>query len=42
MVANKIDKAPIALILAGGSGTRFWPMSRKDLPKQYLPLTSSH
>lgn len=42
MVANKTDKAPIALILAGGSGTRFWPMSRKDLPKQYLPLTSSH
>ncbi len=24
------------VIIAGGSGTRFWPMSRKDLPKQFL------
>jgi mannose-1-phosphate guanylyltransferase/mannose-6-phosphate isomerase len=27
-----------ALILAGGSGTRFWPLSRKSRPKQLLPL----
>ena len=27
-----------ALILAGGSGTRFWPLSRRDRPKQLLPL----
>ena len=27
-----------ALILAGGGGTRLWPMSRKDRPKQMLPL----
>jgi mannose-1-phosphate guanylyltransferase/mannose-6-phosphate isomerase len=27
-----------ALILAGGSGTRFWPLSRKTRPKQLLPL----
>ena len=27
-----------ALILAGGSGKRFWPLSRNRLPKQLLPL----
>jgi mannose-1-phosphate guanylyltransferase/mannose-6-phosphate isomerase len=27
-----------ALILAGGSGTRFWPLSRKRRPKQLLSL----
>lgn len=26
------------MILAGGSGTRFWPASRKQRPKQFLPL----
>lgn len=26
------------LILAGGSGTRFWPLSRRSRPKQLLPL----
>ena len=28
-----------AVIMAGGSGTRFWPFSRKVLPKQFLPLS---
>ncbi|MEO1087239.1 MAG: sugar phosphate nucleotidyltransferase, partial [Acidobacteriota bacterium] len=27
-----------ALILAGGSGTRFWPLSRRRRPKQLLGL----
>jgi mannose-1-phosphate guanylyltransferase len=27
-----------AMIMAGGAGTRLWPMSRKDQPKQLLPL----
>ena len=26
------------VIMAGGSGTRFWPLSRKGRPKQFLPL----
>lgn len=28
------------VILCGGSGTRLWPMSRKALPKPFLPLVS--
>jgi mannose-1-phosphate guanylyltransferase len=32
------DLEAVAIIMAGGSGTRFWPLSRKALPKQYLPL----
>jgi mannose-1-phosphate guanylyltransferase len=27
-----------AVILAGGAGTRFWPLSRKHLPKQFLRI----
>ncbi len=27
-----------ALIMAGGGGTRLWPMSRQETPKQLLPL----
>jgi mannose-1-phosphate guanylyltransferase len=27
-----------ALIMAGGEGKRFWPLSRKDKPKQFLTL----
>jgi mannose-1-phosphate guanylyltransferase len=29
----------IPVIMAGGSGTRLWPLSRRMLPKQFLPLT---
>lgn len=29
-----------ALILSGGVGTRLWPQSRRELPKQLLPLIS--
>lgn len=28
-------------ILAGGSGNRLWPLSRKDMPKQFLPVLSN-
>jgi mannose-1-phosphate guanylyltransferase len=27
-----------AVVMAGGSGTRFWPLSRRMQPKQFLPL----
>ncbi|MEM7262314.1 MAG: mannose-1-phosphate guanylyltransferase [Planctomycetota bacterium] len=27
------------LVMAGGSGTRFWPRSRRDFPKQFLSIT---
>ena len=32
----------IPVVLAGGSGTRLWPMSRKLYPKQLLSLTDQH
>ena len=38
----KFDKRHFyPVILAGGRGTRFWPLSRKRLAKQLLPLNSS-
>jgi mannose-1-phosphate guanylyltransferase len=30
-----------AIVMAGGSGTRFWPASRAILPKQLLPLAGA-
>ena len=30
------------VILAGGSGKRLWPLSRKEYPKQFLPLASKN
>lgn len=35
------QKNLFAVILAGGSGTRFWPASRRLRPKQLLPLGPS-
>ena len=29
----------IPILLAGGAGSRLWPVSRDDLPKQFQPLT---
>ena len=28
----------VPVILSGGSGTRLWPLSRQQYPKQFLPL----
>src|SRR5688572_6665067 len=36
---NRRDTMLHAVILAGGSGTRFWPLSRAARPKQLLDLT---
>lgn len=30
----------IPVVLSGGSGTRLWPMSREERPKQFLSLTA--
>jgi mannose-1-phosphate guanylyltransferase/mannose-6-phosphate isomerase len=35
---SKIDPRRYAVVLAGGSGTRLWPLSRSTMPKQLLPL----
>ncbi len=34
-------KRIVPVVLAGGSGTRLWPLSRPGRPKQLLPLISS-
>ena len=31
----------VPVILAGGSGTRLWPVSRKSFPKQFLKITGN-
>jgi mannose-1-phosphate guanylyltransferase/mannose-6-phosphate isomerase len=32
----------VPVILSGGSGTRLWPLSRRGLPKQFLPVLNEH
>ena len=34
----RTNKHLYAVILAGGTGTRFWPVSRKSRPKQFLDI----
>ena len=31
----------VPVILSGGSGTRLWPLSRRNLPKQFLSLAGN-
>lgn len=38
--SKQVNIKPV--ILAGGSGSRLWPKSRKALPKQFLSLTSDY
>jgi len=35
---DKVSARALAVVMAGGSGTRFFPLSRKHLPKQFLSL----
>ena len=36
-----MPRSPHVVILAGGSGTRFWPVGRASKPKQFLALDGS-
>ena len=35
-------KRIVPVVLAGGTGTRLWPISRTARPKQFLALTGEH
>ena len=35
---RKLARSIIPLIMCGGAGTRLWPASRENRPKQFLPL----
>jgi mannose-1-phosphate guanylyltransferase/mannose-1-phosphate guanylyltransferase/mannose-6-phosphate isomerase len=39
MTSDPMNIVPV--ILSGGSGTRLWPVSRPERPKQLLPLTAN-
>ena len=38
MAEQKLSRPIIPLIMCGGAGTRLWPASRENRPKQFLPL----
>lgn len=39
----KSERSPrYAVVMAGGAGTRFWPRSRRALPKQFLSVRGRH
>ncbi len=40
-MSRAVASALRAVLLVGGSGTRLWPLSREQYPKQFLPLLDS-
>src|SRR5258708_26164659 len=36
-----MNKHNYVVIMAGGIGSRFWPMSRQNFPKQFLDILNS-
>ena len=36
-----MNKNNYAVIMAGGVGTRFWPKSKKSLPKQFIDILNT-
>ena len=40
-VKSKLMKDTALMIMAGGVGSRFWPASRENLPKQFMDITGS-
>lgn len=41
MTLPKEKQSVIPVILSGGAGTRLWPMSRKQYPKQFIDITGA-
>jgi mannose-1-phosphate guanylyltransferase/mannose-6-phosphate isomerase len=41
-VSKKLPRLIVPLIMCGGAGTRLWPASRENGPKQFLPLFGPH
>jgi mannose-1-phosphate guanylyltransferase len=40
-IRKNIDKHTYVAIMAGGIGSRFWPVSRTNLPKQFLDIVGT-
>ena len=36
-----MNKNNYAIIMAGGVGNRFWPKSKKSLPKQFIDILNT-
>ncbi|MFK5978120.1 MAG: mannose-1-phosphate guanylyltransferase/mannose-6-phosphate isomerase [Rhizobiaceae bacterium] len=41
-IPTKTNRNIYPVILCGGSGSRLWPLSREERPKQFQPLLSEH